>query len=218
MSESEPKFLLCIETGGQKTSEHQFFETILEKWNMEQNFEIRCIGGKNNLKTALTPNSKSQTKPKYRGHVFCFDMDEKTKEANREYIKEQICNYNKSNTKNKIQKYKIFLLPNNEKEGIFEDLLENIIPNKHKKFLKCCWEDFTTCIAKKNYKLPDQKAKMYSYIAAVKEDFTKKKNWGFNNTQDTKYWNLASAYLEPLQKFLQGLINGTMSCDEMDSS
>ena len=213
MSEDTPKFLLCIETGSENTNEFQFFKAILRKWGIKDDFEICCVGGKNNLKTALIPNSKSQTRPKHRGYVFCFDMDKKSKEANIEDIKKQICTYN-----NKIQEPEIFLLPDNEKEGIFEDLLEEIIPDKHKKFLKCCWEDFTTCIAEKNYKLPDQKAKIYSYIAAVKEDFTKTKNWGFNNTQDKKYWNLDSAYLEPLRKFLQGLINDTESFDDIDSS
>ena len=110
MSKDTSKLLLCIETSHEKTNEYQFFKAILQKWNMEQNFEIRCIGGKNNLKTALTPNSKSQTKPKYRGHVFYFDMDKKSKEANREYIEEQICIYNKNSTNNKIQKYKIFFI------------------------------------------------------------------------------------------------------------
>ena len=55
MSEDTPKFLLCIETSSENTSEFQFFKAILQKWKIEQNFEICCVGGKNNLKTALTP-------------------------------------------------------------------------------------------------------------------------------------------------------------------
>ena len=181
MSEDKSKFLLCIETSHDKTNEYQFFKAILQKWNMERNFEICCIDGKDNLKNALPKliqdHSKSATEECIK-LVICFDMDKKSKEANIKCIKEQIFDYNNGpNTNNKIQKYKIFLLPK-EEEGIFEDLLENIIPCKHKEFLKCCWNNFTKCIAEKKYKLPGQKDKMYSYIAAVKEDFYKNEKLG----------------------------------------
>ena len=222
MNDGQSKFLLCIETSenrDKKTSEEQFFEAILSKWEMGESFKICCVSGKSNLVSAL-PNImkehfKDAKEENYEKIIICFDADEKSKEENKTAIIEQICKYNENNNNNKIQKYKIFLLPDNEckndgKKYEFENLLECIATNKD---FFVCWKNFIKCLEKKEYKMPNQKKKMYSYIDTVNPKFANKREWDFKNE---KYWNLKSNSLEPLKDFLKNLRENVLQFDNID--
>lgn len=106
--------------------------------------------------------------------------------------------------------FELFLLPNNNKDGDLESLLEQCINNKHQGVLDCFY-NYENCLKayKKNgklvYRLPQRKAMMYSYVDAFpkskKEDEAlKKKDYFFSNKD---IWEFDNAYIKPLSSFLK---------------
>lgn len=116
----------------------------------------------------------------------------------REYIEGEL-------KKAEIQNYFLFLFPNNNDDGDFELLLENIINQEHNLVLKC-FKNYEDCLKKSanyTYQIPSQKAKMYAYVNAIIEsnknkESLKKGNWFFDKSE---YWNLQAEYLQPFLDF-----------------
>lgn len=116
---------------------------------------------------------------------------------------------------NKMQELSIsaqlFLFPNNQEDGDFEQLLEHIVNNEHSCLLRC-FESYESCISRHKdenglpkYIIPNRKAKIYAYLESIKK--SKKEAERFKNEKDfffdrTEYWNLESEYLLPLKEFL----------------
>ena len=107
--------------------------------------------------------------------------------------------------------FELFLYPNNQSDGMFENLLEEIIAEQHKPIL-ACFENYQNCIESKNekgnYSLPIQKTKMYAYIDAMKKTQTQEKafkngDWFFDNNA---LWDFSVDALNPLKVFLQSKI------------
>lgn len=104
--------------------------------------------------------------------------------------------------------FELFLWPDNKSDGIFEDLLLNIINPEHRCLLEC-FEGFEQCIRSKDienkqYNIPNLKSKIYTYISTFKKTEKERKlfkdgHWLF---EDKKYWNLDSDFLLPLKDFL----------------
>lgn len=93
--------------------------------------------------------------------------------------------------------FEVFLFPDNQSDGILENLLEEIIIPEQADIFRC-FENYKKCLKKHNYITPNIKGKIYSYkeaLGALKEN---KKEDEFN----TKYWNFESPALEPLKDFL----------------
>lgn len=133
--------------------------------------------------------------------IILFDADNDIA-GRRKYIKEKM---------NKVEEkiglnidYDIFLFPNNEKTGCFENLLEKITVENHQKLLRC-FEDYQECIGD-NYRKPDIKAKMYAYMSAHIPSRTQldkrstAEQWNFENEE---YWNLNAPYLQRLKDLLK---------------
>lgn len=108
----------------------------------------------------------------------------------------------------------LFLFPNNKDDGDFESLLERIV-NKNHSGLLTCFEGYETCIKTRNkqgeepmYKVPNRKAKMYSYVDAMVKSRSEDRvfkggNWFFDNPG---YWDLETEALLPLRNFLKKFI------------
>lgn len=97
--------------------------------------------------------------------------------------------------------FKLFLFPDNQSDGILENLLEEIVIPEHKDIFRC-FEGYKSCLKGINadYVLPDIKAKIYGYkeaIGAIDKE-NKKKQF------DPEYWNFDSPELNPLKDFLLG--------------
>ena len=116
---------------------------------------------------------------------------------------------------NKVQ-FELFLLPNNHDAGTLEDLLENII-NPNNRPIFDCWEHYEQELVQLDIPgrtpppltTPAKKTKIYGYLEALlgdsksQKELIKEANRNYENAQ---YWNLDSAYLEPLAEFLENNI------------
>ena len=95
--------------------------------------------------------------------------------------------------------FKLFLFPDNQSDGILENLLEKIVITEHKDIFKC-FEEYKKCLNRKNpdYISPDIKGKIYGYKEALGAmDKGNKEKQFF-----PEYWNFDSPALNPLKDFL----------------
>lgn len=195
------------EKSKEKSTEHVFVETLCRKSGIkieeEDNFKIIGAGGFNNLdKSGLVRNITERVKAAEKAKmIILFDADNDIA-GRRKYIKEKM---------NKVEEeiglnidYDIFLFPNNEEPGCFENLLEKITVENHQKLLRC-FEDYQECIGD-NYHKPGIKEKMYAYMLAHIPSRTQldkrstAEQWNFENEE---YWNLNAPYLQRLKDLLK---------------
>lgn len=198
---------IIVETSEKTSTEYLFVETLCRKSGIkikeEDNFKIIRAGGVNNLdETDLVRDIKKRVRTAEKAKmIILFDADNDIA-GRRKYIKEKM---------NKVEEkiglnidYDIFLFPNNEKTGCFENLLEKITVENHQKLLRC-FEDYQECIGD-NYRKPDIKAKMYAYMSAHIPSRTQldkrstAEQWNFENEE---YWNLNAPYLQRLKDLLK---------------
>lgn len=114
--------------------------------------------------------------------------------------------------------FESFLFPNNEDNGDYESLLEQIINPDHR-CLFTCFEGYQACINSKTndadepiYNSPIRKTKIYAYIDSIRkskelEDRFKKRIKNAPKGDDYLFdipeiWNLNAAYLDKLKAFL----------------
>ena len=100
--------------------------------------------------------------------------------------------------------YSVFLFPNNQDDGCFENLLEKMINPEHKGIL-ACFDEFKECLEDKNkdYYVPNPKAKMYTYISSQNISNTKREKLSNDYLYGNKnYWDLDCDYLKSLKDFL----------------
>lgn len=116
---------------------------------------------------------------------------------------------NEFRTKNDF-KFNIYLFPNNQNNGVFEDLLELSINKTHQAILDC-FTAYENCLSGYNepdekYQLPIKKSKIYAYVDAFpksrkqKERFKNKGDFFFKNIE---IWDLNSQELEPLVQLIE---------------
>lgn len=105
----------------------------------------------------------------------------------------------------------LFLFPNNKDDGMFEDLLTNIMVHEnHERFFDC-FRDYTSCLGD-DYVHPNLKGEVFTYISSMKSLPNKvRRNLGSGDWQFTnkEYWNLDAEYLLPLKEFIQNSITKT---------
>lgn len=91
----------------------------------------------------------------------------------------------------------LFLFPDDQSDGVVENLLEKIIISDHEDIFTC-FEGYKKCLNehKRNYTLPDIKGKVYAYKEAI--GALRKRSDQF----DSKYWNFNHPALNPLKEFL----------------
>ena len=192
---------------GEKTNEYwfikQYVEHIFPSVTLESS-DITCVDGYTNL-DKYDNKMKENTKAGILNLVI-IDCDDSSK--NDGGYKQRSLYLESLKQKGGLE-FEYFLFPNNQDEGAFENLLLNIINPEHKGLLDC-FDGYEKCISGKDpngevYKVPNIKAKIYSYISSFKmtqkeQKLMKAGDWDFHNS---KYWNLDSPYLIPLKEFLQ---------------
>ncbi len=192
------------------TNEYYFIEQYLHFLNPEitdSEYTITCVGGKDNLKNY--DNIMKQNAIAGEHNIVIFDCDSPSTDGGFEKRSEQL-----TDLRNNLGvDFDSFLFPNNKDSGAFEDMLLNIINQKHKGVIDC-FEKYEMCIKGQDasgelYETPNTKAKIYSYITSFKrsgKEFNKIKggNWDFLNKE---YWDLTSEYLNPLKEFISKYID-----------
>ena len=168
--------------------------------------KIEFTKGYNNLKkkTDLIKKQKINEGCKV---LIIFDADAKDKskvkksgyDNMQKYIREEL-------RKEEIEpdSYSVFLFPNNQDDGCFENLLEKMINPEHKGIL-ACFDEFKECLEgeNKNYYVPNPKAKMYTYISSQSISNTKREKLSNDYLYGNKnYWDLDCDYLKSLKDFL----------------
>lgn len=190
---------------GLYTNEYHFVEQYL-KYILPDigaiDYDITDVGGKDKL--WMFDNAMKQNTEAGETNLVIFDCDEQSTGGG---YAARSCELNSLQTKLGV-KFDLFLFPNNKDEGAFEDLLLNIINNKHQGVLEC-FEGYEMCLRghdpnEELYETPNKKAKIYSYITTFKHsrkenEKIKSGDWNFSNAE---YWDLDSEYLEPLRRFI----------------
>ena len=115
-------------------------------------------------------------------------------------------------------KARIFLIPNDKNSGCLEDLLEHLVPRAYQPIIKC-WDNFIEALRELKrasevplvppYNIPSPKTKFYSYASLLLEKREEGKDVAKEESRrykDVKHWDLNAPYLDPLKKFIDGLI------------
>ena len=94
-----------------------------------------------------------------------------------------------------------FLMPNDNKPGRLETLLEQIAAPAHQAIYDCL-DTYETCLhdLDKTYTLLPGKARIYAYCEAIGAKTGPHKKY-----DRPEHWNLEAPALEPLKRFLRGL-------------
>lgn len=169
--------------------------------------DIQSLEGKNTIlnekqafQTLKTPFSFNRDNGVL--NIVILDADDKVSERIEEV---------EQSRKTLDENFPFFLFPDNKNIGDLETILQNII-NPDNQVIFNCWNDYTACLAKiphpQNPKafltLPDDKAKIYAYLALVCDSNSEKKKIeiGLRDYTNSNHWNLDHPYLNPLKTFL----------------
>lgn len=195
-------------SGKKETNEANFIKTLVERFTTKKydiDYKIIGFGGYKNFEPQS--NILKSHEDEVVKNFLIFDADTKTTGGGFSKRKEYLLE-----VKNRLDlDFDLFLYPNNKDDGIFENLLEMIVNEKHRRVIEY-FKDYEQKLAVcKNpdgsvpYETPDQKSRMYAYISAFKrshrekELFKNKKDWNFVNSE---YWNLDTDELKPLVTFI----------------
>lgn len=148
-------------------------------------------------------------------NLVIFDADSSSKdyggfEARTKYLE-------RKKAELKLQ-FDTFLFPDNQHDGDYETLLEDLIVEHHRGVLDC-FKGYQVCISGKNssYNVPGDKEKIYSYVSVIpktedEENRFKKRNKLKRDDflfERTDIWNLESSNLQPLKDFLLRYLKST---------
>ena len=192
---------IYVETKNKFTPEYVFLSTLITRIGIApESYEIVPLGGKDNLRNA--GNSFKQNTILGGKNIIIFDAD--TPATHGGYTK-SLQNIKTTITEMNICVEDIFLYPNNQDDGIFENILENIMrKDLHKRWLDC-YTDYEKCLGNE-YQSPNLKGKLHTYLTSQKDISKTKKNkigqgqWLFDNPS---YWDLENQYLTPIKDFLK---------------
>lgn len=193
------KTRIFIETKHEKTSESVFLSTLLRVLGKSQDdFELVHVDGKDNLrnlKVKFIENTLEGGR-----NLIVFDADTKDTGDGYDSTRKRIL----STFGGDVAIDGLFLFPNNQDDGIFEDLLEQLMQKESHKVFIDCFSDYEKCLGDK-YVSPDLKGKLHTYMSAQK-DLTNKQRKALGSGQwlfeDSRFWNLESEALNPLRQFL----------------
>lgn len=191
---------IFIEARYEKTSEYVFLDTVIRNLGFtEEQYKIICVDGNSNLVNVA--NKFKENTIEEGKNLIVFDADTPATGYGFTATMKRI---NQELQDNEMQADGIFLFPNNAQDGIFENLLEELMQKENHAHWFDCYSDYEICLGDK-YLTPDLKGKLYTYISSQKTlSNTKRKKlgggqWQFN---DIQYWNLSSPALQPLKDFL----------------
>lgn len=184
-----------------QTNEERFIRYILKLLDVDlERVRITGTDGYTNLKQYKNQMLRNSTLGGE--NLVIFDSDFPETNGGFEKRREELLNEKKELGVD----FELFLFPNNREDGTFEHLLEHLTVEKHQGLLQC-FKAYEMCIGGQNseeYEVPDQKAKMYTYISALKKtqqqtDAFKNGDWFFDRTD---LWNFEKEYLDVLKVFL----------------
>lgn len=196
------KVQLFIESRNKQTNEGQFVQYLVDLLSTnEVQVEIFGTDGYTNLKDEFERRMKPAT---YDGgiNLVIFDADFPETGGGFTARRDELLSLK---AEHEVE-FELFLFPNNQDDGTFEHLLEQLATRQHRGILSC-FDGFSMCIAghnNPNYESPDQKAKMYTYVSTQKmtqkqtTEFKNKGNWFFDNSD---LWNFEAEALNPLKRF-----------------
>lgn len=190
---------IFIEAKHENTSESVFISTLLNLLGKKKDeFELVHVGGKDNLKNLkvkFIENTLDGGK-----NLIVFDADTKKTGDGFVSTRERIL----STFDEEVTIDGLFLFPNNQDDGIFENLLEQLMQKETHKVFFDCFSDYEKCLGDK-YISPNLKGKLYTYMSSQKTLTNKQRNalgsgqWLFD---DPRFWNLESEALNSLKEFL----------------
>ena len=199
------KICIFIETGDEKTPEYVFVDMLCKKYIGHGKYRIVYVDGYTNFKLeSEKPESVKQSMQdafdECSKFIILFDADKDF--AKRKTLIDTWVKKHQQIIDKKFE-YDIFLFPDNQSNGNFEDLLKGIVNDKHRKIF-CCLDAMQNCLEKEGYGNyhPDLKQKIYVYLTCLvdKEYKIKSNDYLFENKE---YWNLDHPDLQELEKFFK---------------
>ena len=190
---------ILLETGSRTTSEYIFIKTLVRHLGVEDKVsDIVCVNGKDNL--ANSSNAFLTNTLEGGINLVIFDAASAANKGGFAVREKDL--------KRQFELLgitaELFLFPNNVEDGDFEVLLGSIAHRDiHQRFFDC-FEDYEKCLGD-NYKAPNLKGKMFTYISAQKGITRKQRSdlgkgeWLFD---DNRFWDLDSPRLLPLRQFI----------------
>ena len=191
---------IFIEAQKKQTSEYHFMDDYIDSvlGISKEEYEIVPANGWTNLRN-LSSAFKLNTIQGFK-NLIIFDADRPDNGGGFEKRKDEIITI----IKEMGVEAELFLFPNNRDDGMFEDLLKNImVHDNHERFFDC-YRDYTSCLGD-DYIHPNLKGEVFTYISSMKSLPNKvRRNLGSGDWQFTnkEYWNLESDYLLPLKSFI----------------
>lgn len=191
---------IFIETKNAETPEYVFLQTFLRHLRISpETYELVPLNGKDNLPKAV--NQFQLNSLEGGRNLIIFDADTVATHGGFSSRLNKI----QSIIKNlDLQVHGVFLYPNHHDDGIFENILENILCRETHQRWWDCYSDYEKCLGD-DYLTPNLKGKIFTYISAQKDiSNTKRKKFGQGRWlfENSSYWNLDSPYLEPFKDFL----------------
>jgi len=195
-------------------TDQKFLQDVVAEWygvtlslgTTDKQGDILSLGGKTAFDSPETIKKLApvlqQLSIRETPTVVIFDAD--TFENNRRYLTTHSATHN----------FTFFLLPDNQRDGELETLLEEIICPVNQVIFDC-WQDFENCLnghetlstESGKFTTPANKTKIYAYVEALvgtsdsEKEKIKDRNRDYRNT---KHWNLDPEHpsLKPLKEFL----------------
>lgn len=212
---------IYIEAKNNHQTEYFFLKAIISECFPEKKegseFKFYFLDGVDNLFSEKTSNIQTIQKAQAEGTkvIVIADADTIEKGWGYEKRKKQI----EGGMKNHNISFSYFIYPNNQDDGIVENLMESTAIHASNKKFFVCYSAYEVCLQRekddngeRKYNVPDLKGKVYAYAEAqTRYDSEKrqriplikkseKNDWSFNNKD---FWNLEVEALNPLKDFLK---------------
>lgn len=191
---------IFIEAKKKETSEYNFLDTYIHTCLgiSRTLYSIECVDGKDNLYNAQNKFLENTLEGGI--NLLIFDADSPANGGGFDERKAEL----EARIADLGIEAELFLFPNNKDDGMFENLLEQVaLTEQYQRFFDC-FSDYEKCLGD-DYRHPDLKAKVYTYISSMKSlSNSKWKRLGSGDWQfaNSNYWNLEIDYLNPLKDFL----------------
>ena len=191
---------IYIEARNKNTSEYVFVESLLRYLGIDDAlYQILPVNGKDNLKhmqVQFMQNTLLGGK-----NIIIFDADTPQTKGGYGARRDEIYQVLKDNG---MIAEDLFLFPNNQDDGMFENLLEKLmLKETHKKWVDC-YSDYEKCLGE-DYLSPNLKGKLFTYISSQKDlSNSKRKKLGQGQWlfEDKRFWDFDNVYLDSLKRFL----------------
>ena len=174
----------------------QFVQSLLESLNAN-NIQVRILGGGvQRLRSVANQIQRSSDAGRHVALLLDADSD----------INSRRIEMDQEITRLSLPIESTFLLPDDERDGNLETLLEGISPADHRAVYECL-DKYEACLRSldSGYRTPGQKARIYAYCEAIGAVTGPEKEY-----ECSTHWDLEAPALERLLQFLRGLAGSDM--------